>query len=223
MEGRSPGVNSSPIIKVCGLCRAEDGGQALDAGANALGFVHHPPSVRHLDLQLLAQHVQRTRERSDARTVLVLVDVAPDRALDWAVQAGVSHLQLCGREDPLDWVGLRAAPRLWRRVAVQSGASEELEAWGELCEAFVLDHPEGPGGTGIPVDTSLARDLASRAPCILAGGLDGESVGAQVAAVDPMGVDASSRLEREPGIKDSAAVSAFVQAARPALAAGGAA
>lgn len=223
MEGGSPGVSSSPIIKVCGLCRAEDVDQALDAGANALGFVHYAPSVRHLDLQHLAQLVQRTRERSDARTVLVLVDAAPDQALDWAAQAGVSHLQLCGREDPLDWVGLSAAPRLWRRVAVQSGASAELEAWEKLCEAFVLDHPEGPGGTGVPVDSSLARDLAARAPCILAGGLDGESVGAQIAAVDPMGVDASSRLEREPGIKDSAAVSAFVQAARQALAAGGAA
>jgi phosphoribosylanthranilate isomerase len=38
-----------------------------------------------------------------------------------------------------------------------------------------------------------------------------------------MGVDASSRLEREPGIKDPAAVSAFVQAARQALGTGGAA
>ncbi|MDP6387059.1 MAG: phosphoribosylanthranilate isomerase, partial [Planctomycetota bacterium] len=46
---------------------------------------------------------------------------------------------------------------------------------------------------------------------------DGANVAARIQAVEPMGVDASSRLEREPGIKDPAAVSAFTEAARQAL------
>lgn len=210
-------MSASGIIKVCGLCREEDVDQALAAGASALGFVHHPPSARHLEVERLVDLVQHAREHSSAHTVLVLVDAVPERVLALAERSGASHLQLCGSEDPRDWSADLCGPSLWRRIAVGPGALEELERWADLCEAFVLDHPGAPGGTGVEVDAVLARDLASRAPCILAGGLDGANVAARIQAVEPMGVDASSRLEREPGIKDPAAVSAFTEAARQAL------
>ncbi|MEO2163092.1 MAG: phosphoribosylanthranilate isomerase [bacterium] len=210
-------MSASGIIKVCGLCREEDVDQALAAGANALGFVHYPPSARHLEVEQLVDLVQRARERSDAYTVLVLVDAVPDQVLALADRSGASHLQLCGAEDPRDWSADLPSPSLWRRIAVGPGAREEVERWADLCEAFVLDHPGAPGGTGVEVDGVMARDLASLAPCILAGGLDATNVADRIQAVGPMGVDASSRLEREPGIKDPAAVSAFTQAARQAL------
>ncbi len=210
-------MNSAPIIKVCGLCRDEDVDVALDAGANALGFVHHPPSARHMDIAPLVDLVQRATDRGQVNTVLVLVDAAPDQACAWAERLGVSHLQLCGREDPQAWKDVGRSVRILRRVSVQSSAPAEVEAWASLSEAFVLDHPAGPGGTGAAVDPSLARRLSALGPCILAGGLDGDNVTAQVAAVAPMGVDASSRLESEPGIKDPQRLRAFVHAARRAL------
>jgi phosphoribosylanthranilate isomerase len=52
---------------------------------------------------------------------------------------------------------------------------------------------------------------------IIAGGLDGANVAAAIAALQPWGVDACSRLEAAPGKKDAARVRAFVEAARAAL------
>ena len=60
----------------------------------------------------------------------------------------------------------------------------------------------------------LERARAVEGRVVLAGGLDAENVGAAIEAVRPWAVDASSRLEREPGIKDAERVRAFVEAAR---------
>ena len=60
----------------------------------------------------------------------------------------------------------------------------------------------------------LARAAEVDGRLMLAGGLDASNVGAAIAAVRPWAVDASSRLESAPGIKDHAKVRAFVEAAR---------
>jgi indole-3-glycerol phosphate synthase/phosphoribosylanthranilate isomerase len=62
--------------------------------------------------------------------------------------------------------------------------------------------------------THLDRAAATRGRVMLAGGLDADNVRAAVEAVRPWAVDASSRLEQAPGIKDPERVRAFVQAAR---------
>ena len=129
--------------------------------------------------------------------------------------AGARALQLCGEERASHW---RSFPfTILRRVAVDETAEEEIDGWRRIAAGFVLDHPEAPGGTGRSVDLELARELASRAPCFLAGGLDANNVAAIVGRVRPHGVDASSGLESSPGVKDGARVAAFVRAARAAL------
>ncbi len=75
--------------------------------------------------------------------------------------------------------------------------------------ARVLDLPWGESDDG-----HLARAAAAEGRVVLAGGLDADNVAAAIAAVRPWAVDASSRLESAPGIKDHARVRAYVQAAR---------
>ena len=64
---------------------------------------------------------------------------------------------------------------------------------------------------------ALAARLAAELPCLLAGGLGPDNVRERTLVVTPRGVDASSRLESSPGVKDPAAVRDFVRAARAAL------
>ncbi len=73
--------------------------------------------------------------------------------------------------------------------------------------------PRDRGGSGKRVDLELAADLGSRAPCLLAGGLDGDNVEGAIRRVHPCDVDASSRLEVEPGRKDPRRVRTFVRRA----------
>lgn len=207
-----------PLIKVCGLTSARDLRAASDAGARAFGLVEHPPSPRAVSAERAAELARLVPEGGVA--VAVMVDRSPDRARAWLERTGAGAVQLCGAERAADWIGF---PHLiLRRVAVgpDGEADRQMEEWGDTALAFVLDHPAGPGGTGRAVDLERAARLAARAPCLLAGGLDAGNVLECVRSVRPAGVDASSRLESEPGVKDPELVHAFVRAARLALEAG---
>ena len=203
-----------PAVKLCGLRRREDVDLALDQGADALGFVHYERSPRHAGLAEIAELCQAVGPA--AVCVLVVVDVEPATLHGWAIDSGVGMVQLCGAEDPQDFKDFPLP--ILRRVGVDVDAEAELEAWRPVARGFVLDHPAAPGGTGLGVDLQRAADLAQRAPCLLAGGIDGSNVAGRVAQVQPHGVDASSRLEIRPGVKDPGAVRSYLVAAHRALA-----
>lgn len=202
-----------PRVKVCGITREGDLAAAIDAGASAIGFVEYPASPRAV-----------TRERARAlidviagrvASVAVLVDRDPDFAAAWMRASGATMVQLCGSERPDAWKGFDFP--ILRRVGADADAEAEIAAWQGIASAFVLDHPSAPGGTGLGVDGPRAAILARLAPCLLAGGLDENNVDERVREVLPCGVDASSRLEISPGIKDPARVAAFVRAASGTL------
>jgi phosphoribosylanthranilate isomerase len=202
-----------PRIKVCGVRAIADAVTVVAAGGDAIGLVRHAPSPRHLEPIQAGLIVAAVPSRVLA--VLVAVDAEPAELERAAQLAGAGAVQLCGSERAQDWRWF-ALPIL-RRIAVEPGAELELERWSAIASGFVLDHPAAAGGTGQGVDLDLAARLAARAPCILAGGLDASNVALAVERVRPAGVDASSRLESTPGLKDPARIEAFVRAARAAL------
>jgi phosphoribosylanthranilate isomerase len=202
-----------PRVKVCGLRRAADARAAVAAGADAIGLVIHPASPRHLEEREATALAAALPP--GVLPVLVCVDALPRRLERLALRVGARAVQLCGGEHAPDW---RAFPLpVLRRLAVDAQADRELDAWRDVACGFVLDQPGAPGGTGRGVDLERAARLAAAAPCLLAGGLDASGVAAAVARVRPAGVDASSRLESAPGVKDPARLDAFVRAARAAL------
>ncbi len=202
-----------PRVKICGMARAEDIAVAVAAGAEAVGLVCHLASPRHVEKETARALVAKLPR--GVLAIAVFVDGARDEVLAWARAAGASAVQLCGEERPGEWASFELP--ILRRVAVDEGASVELARWRAVASGFVLDHPSGPGGSGKTVDFALAGELARLAPCLLAGGLDGESVASAIARVRPAGVDASSRLESRPGCKDPERVQVFVERALAAL------
>jgi phosphoribosylanthranilate isomerase len=216
-----------PRVKVCGVRRFADievalGLEARDASGapnssgapDAIGLVAWRESPRFVDARVASEIVRRLP--ASILPVAVMVDVSPRAASEWSTAAGCRAVQLCGAEEPSEWRGFPSP--ILRRVAVDRGARVELAAWRGIAAGFVLDHPSAHGGTGIGVDLDLAAELSSAAPCLLAGGLDAENVAERIARVRPWGVDASSRLETAPGVKDPERVAAFVCRARSALA-----
>jgi phosphoribosylanthranilate isomerase len=72
-----------------------------------------------------------------------------------------------------------------------------------------------PGGTGVPFDWSLVREVREKSSFLmLAGGLGADNVAAAIAAVKPDAVDVSSGVESLPGRKDKAKLQAFMAAVR---------
>ena len=168
-------ILSRPLVKVCGLTRAEDVAVAVDAGADMLGFI--------------------LAEQSPRRAPGVL-DVPADR-LSVAVFVGEAG------ETGADLVQLYA-----REEGRVRGRDAKLLRDGEP----VADVVDLPWDTPDPLHLQRAAVIEGRV--MLAGRLGPDNVRAAVRAVKPWAVDAASRLEAEPGVKDHTKVREFVAAAR---------
>lgn len=194
-------------VKVCGLSRSEEVAAAVVAGADAVGFVFYDRSPRNV-----APEVARTLAASaGALTVAVTVDLDADSLLHLVEKTGVDAVQPHGRN-----------AREAAAAAIEAGLSvlRPLTASADLDLATVpaaqlpLIDSDAIGGTGEPFDWSWLDALDRR--FVLAGGLGPDNVIPAIERVRPWGVDASSRLESAPGIKDLSRVAEFVRRAKRA-------
>ena len=198
------------IVKICGITNSEYAAAAIEAGANAIGFNFYPRSPRSSAPERAAE----IHTAAGVRRVGVFVNEPRERVEDVARAAHLDVAQLHGAETPAQYPD--AVP-VWK--AARAGDGFDFTALASTpCEALLIDGPAGPlyGGAGKTFDWSIARG-ATR-PIILAGGLDASNVADAVAAAQPWGVDACSRIEREPGKKDLDKMLRFIYAARKALA-----
>ena len=196
------------ILKICGITNREDAAAAIAAGATAIGFNFYPRSPRYID-------PERAREIPAApgvRRVGVFVNQAPARVTEIARIAGLDVAQLHGDETPSDYP---ASLAVWKAARV--GETFNLSDYDDCpAEALLLDGPAAElyGGGGRCFDWRLAA--ASTRRIILAGGLDASNVARAIQLAHPWGVDACSRIESAPGLKDHGKMNAFLQAARAA-------
>jgi phosphoribosylanthranilate isomerase len=201
-------------VKICGITSLEDAWAAIDAGADALGFVFYPPSPRYVTPDWAARVIQRLPPF--VTTVGLFVDVALDTLNETTARCGLDRIQLHGRETP------EFCRRVTRPVikAFRIRNAESLaHLSGYHVSALLLDaYVEGalPGGTGVSFSWELATQAKPYGPVILAGGLTPENVAAAIAQIRPYGVDVSSGVERTPGIKDHQKLREFIARAKAA-------
>ena len=198
------------IVKVCGLTRPEDARAAVAAGADWLGFILWEGSPRNVA-------PERMRAMSEpletAVAVAVMVAPTPDQALRAAGLAGAERVQL-HRVDAAQWPADFPLPVTFAVPVARDGSlGMPLPALDHL---VLLDtaHPRLPGGTGERFPWETARVVAATRSVLLSGGLDAECVAEAIERVQPFGVDACSRLESAPGIKDAEKMRRFVAAVR---------
>lgn len=198
-------------VKICGLTSVEDALAAARLGADALGFVM-APSPRQVTVEK-AQAIIRELPPL-VQTVGVFVDEQPEKVEHAARLCGFDLLQFHGSESAL------YCSRFGRRVikAFRLRSPLDLEGLAAYCgvvDAFLLDTflPGKHGGTGLTFDWNLALEAKKYGRVILAGGLNADNVSRAIRATRPYAVDASSGLERAPGIKDSGKVALFVERA----------
>jgi|FLYL01.1.fsa_nt_gi phosphoribosylanthranilate isomerase len=194
-------------VKVCGIRTEEALAAAEEAGADAVGFVlaDSPRRVTVLEARRLAT-------RTGLETILVTVDTPPDRVFAWVDEVGATGVQPHGRYSALV---AEAATGRKLRVLRPVPVADRVELAGIPTDQVpLLDtaDPDRHGGTGRRFDWDLAAGLDR--PWVLAGGLGPEDVADAVARLRPWGVDASSRLETEPGVKDPDRIRRFVEEAK---------
>ena len=184
------------MIKVCGITRREDALVAAEAGASAIGFIFYQQSPRYIPPERAAA----LGEGLDLWKVGIFVDESPE-AIEAVMRA--AHLDVA----QIYGGGAPAGARVWKAFRV----ADAFEGWlSDDAEAVFLDSAKN----GVSFDWKLARNAGAKV--IVAGGLDASNVAAAIDAAKPWGVDASSKLESAPGVKDHDKVRAFVKAAREA-------
>jgi phosphoribosylanthranilate isomerase len=200
-------------IKVCGITAEEAARAALEAGADYLGLVLCP-SPRRVTLD----RAGGLAEATPGAWVGVFADSPLQEIVIAVRELGLAAVQLHGRESVAECRRVREAAGVpvWKAVRADGGPIDP--DYDGAVDALLLD--AGAGGTGRVLDwdgigARFPRPLRS-VPTFLAGGLGPGNVARAIGAARPDGVDASSRLERAPGVKDPDLVRAFVRRAREA-------
>jgi len=208
--------------KICGVSTPEAVRAALDGGAGWLGFVFFPKSPRNLGVDAAARLAEPARGR--AKVTALLVD--PTDAQVDAVLRGLAPdlIQLHGKESPARTreIAMRAGCGLIKALPVAEASDlAAAQAYEGLVEHLMFDAkpPKDaalPGGAGRAFDWTVMAGRRFSRPWFLAGGLDPWNV-AEAARVSgaPL-VDVSSGVERGPGLKDPALITAFLDAVRRA-------
>ena len=200
-------------IKICGLSRPEEVSAAVDAGADAIGLVFHPPSPRHVSLQAAAALARDLPPfvtpvglfvNADRASVLAAIDAIPGLSLQFHGDESAAE---CG-----------AFARPFMKVARMAAGLDLLDFARRFSEAraLLLDaHTEGFGGAGKVFDWSLVP-AGVPLPLVLSGGLHAGNVVAGIQQLRPWAVDVSSGVESSRGVKDAAAIRRFCDAVREA-------
>lgn len=208
------------LVKICGIKDAAALEAARQGGADMVGFVFFPPSPRAVTAN---QAGELARSYADGPNRVGLF-VDPDDAMLAAIltEVPLDILQLHGEETPARAGEIRArfGKPVMKALGIGSKADlVRLADYADQVDYFLLDArpPAGsalPGGNAQAFDWALMRGEEPPRPWLLAGGLTPANVAAAIAASGAPGVDVSSGVERARGIKDPAAIAAFIAAAK---------
>ena len=208
-------------VKICGTTNLEDAVAAVDAGADAVGFVFAPSSrrIHPKDVARITPAVPREVEK-----IGVFVNQQSSIILDTVKKTGLTGVQLQGDETPEFARQLKAAqPSLKVIKTIHMGEQQLAELDSKqmgIYDALLFDSgtKENRGGTGKTFDWQagafLIRSLSRQFRIIIAGGLRSSNVGEAIELFRPAGVDVVSGVEQKLGKKDPAKIRAFIAAAR---------
>ena len=204
-------------IKICGLTREADAAAAVDAGADAVGFVLYAKSPRHVSIEHASALARGLPPF--VTPVLLFVNAAPAEIAAAIAAIPNALLQFHGDETPAQ---CDAAGRPYLRAVRMAPGLPLLDCAHSFPNAsgLLLDAPvEGYGGGGKVFDWSLVPpDLPAgvRSRLVLSGGLNPANVTDGVLHLRPAAVDVSSGVESSKGIKDAALIRRFCEAVRDA-------
>lgn len=204
------------VVKICGITNWPDAREAVEAGANLLGFNFSPESPRFIEPRKAARIIRRLPRKVGA--VGVFVNQTEEVMLDVARSVGLDYLQLHGDESPDTVERLRRALPVIKAVRVRNRLRAEQVAAYRRADGLLLDgfDRHAWGGTGKSFKWTIARRARRYGRVYLAGGLNPENAAQAIRIARPYAIDVCSGVEARPGKKDHARIEALMRAVRSA-------
>jgi phosphoribosylanthranilate isomerase len=202
-------------VKICGITNPEDALTAVEAGADALGFVFYKESPRHIFPEEAARIINLLPPF--VQVVGLFVNEEPEIVNQVSRLCRLGLVQLHGDETP-DYCN-RIDARIMKAFRVRSltclDPIADYRLSGCLLDAY---SPAAYGGTGQSFNWEIAREAVKRGHrIVLAGGLTTDNVAEAIRHVQPWGVDVSSGVESAPGKKDAGKMLEFIRNTKEAL------
>ncbi|QXI30429.1 phosphoribosylanthranilate isomerase [Pseudomonas vanderleydeniana] len=198
--------------KICGITRIEDALAAVEAGADAIGFVFYAKSPRAVTFQQARAIIAALPPF--VTTVGLFVNASRCELGEILDAVPLDLLQFHGDETSAQCEGFNRPYIKALRVKAGDDIAAACQAYPGASGILLDTYVEGvPGGTGEVFDWSLVPQGLDK-PIILAGGLTADNVAQAIAQVKPYAVDTSGGVELSKGIKDPAKIKAFIQAVR---------
>jgi phosphoribosylanthranilate isomerase len=216
-------------VKVCGITNIADARAAVEAGADALGFIFVEGTPRFVTPADVTPIVRRLPPFVTPVGVFWNHPAGHVKAV--AEACGLRALQFHGAEAPEDLsdhalpviktLKLPAASTLEGLPEYRVHHVAEVLRYRSVVSAVLLDSAArwSEGKRRDPVEWTIARAITSQSgpvPVILSGGLTPDNVARAISVVRPYGVDVDSGVEASPGRKDHDKVRRFVEEARRA-------
>jgi phosphoribosylanthranilate isomerase len=223
-------------VKICGMTNLEDALTAVDAGADAVGFVFYEKSPRNISVEAAREIVEKLPDSLEKVGVFAGDSIGDAR--ETARDAGFDALQMYPltyrKPAPAEDLQAQSTGNEGLKVYLALPVTVFLGAGSRNVAGFAKERPVGmfdtlfldsgdaqqPGGTGRIFDwreaANAVQNLSLHQRVVIAGGLTAENVGVAIGILKPWGVDVASGVEARPGKKDPDKVRAFVKAVRDA-------
>lgn len=202
-------------VKVCGITSYDDAMYAVDAGADAIGFIFVEGTPRFIEPEKAAGIMFSLPPF--VSTVGVVRDLDVDAFCDLEQMCPAHSMQLHGKE-PVDVVK-QCGPGVIKAFKYEDATiNSQLTRWGKVDEidALLIDGSDGGEGTAFDWSNLKAHIDGFNKPIIIAGGIDADNVTQVIQTLRPYGVDVSSGVEDEPGKKNAAKIAKLCAAVRAA-------
>ncbi len=202
-------------LKICGLTTTETLKAADTAGADMVGLVFYPPSPRNISVQDAVALLADYRPKQ-AKVVALTVDASPILLDDIINQVKPDMLQLHGHETPeqVTTVKQQYGLPVIKAIGVATFADlEKTKPYLGIADWLLIDAQVAgglPGGNNATIDWQMLAGWRPGTPWLLAGGLNMHNICTALSISNPDGIDVSSGVESQRGVKDAGMIADFV-------------
>ncbi len=191
-------------IKICGITSLADARYCAGAGVDYLGFIQYPESPRYIPANEARAIIEWLY---GPETVGVFVNETAETINRVVAETGFDVAQIHGHMLPEDVAGISCKTIMALAVSeetTEAALRGQLATYEDVVDYFLLETAKAGlyGGTGMPFNWDVARNLTADYPLFIAGGLGADNIAEVINTLSPFAIDLSSSVESSPGVKD---------------------
>ncbi len=202
------------IVKICGIKEEDTLLCCEQNNVEFFGMIFYAKSPRNISIEN-ASFLQKISKNLNINGVGVFVDKNIDELQEIIKLIDLKYIQLHGTEDMLYIKNLKkTGVKIIKSISISNKNDLDKMSIYEEVDYFLFDYKplknELPGGNAKSFDWEILKNLKTNKPWFLSGGINSKNIGQILQDVNPIGIDLSSGLEKELGIKDNHIINNFI-------------